>query len=534
MTERLGGLGAILAVVLGLGLGGMDDPFDLVIEGGTVVDGSGGEPFEADVGIRGDRIAALGDLSGAEAERTLDAQGLHVAPGFIDLHSHATAGLTSPRRSPAHALLAQGITTVVINADGRSPGDLLVQRRRLERHGVGVNVARLVGHGTARRRAMGGSHRRAPSKEEMDAMRREVRRGMEAGAFGLSTGLFYTPGSYAGTDEVIELAEVVAEYGGVHSSHIRDESDYSVGVVDAVQEIIDISEATGVPGIVSHVKALGPNVWGASEEIVRRIEEARRRGIEIWADQYPYAASQTTLVAALVPAWAQEGDVFHRRLGDPEEGERIRAGMRENLARRGGPDRLQFTGGEYRGRTLADYAEDHGLDPVEAALRVITGGGAVGIISHNMHEDDIVRFMRQPWTATSTDGFLPQMGQGMVHPRSYGSYARKLRKYVVEEGVLHLPAAVRSMSAVGAEAMGVEGRGVLEEGAFADVAVFDLARVNDPATYMEPHALSEGMVHVLVNGAPALEDGAFTDALAGRVLRRPVSEGSATPSGGPG
>ncbi len=504
---------------LGFAAGCADEPYDLIIRGGTVVDGTGGEPYRADVGVRGDRIAAIGNLSRARATHLLEAEGLHLAPGFIDLHSHADGGLVSEERSVAHALLAQGLTTVVINADGRSP-DLVRQREQLLEHGLGVNVAQLVGHNTARVAAMGGSHDRPPTAEELEEMRATIRAGMEAGAFGLSTGLFYTPSSYAETDEVIALAEVVAEYGGVHSSHIRDESDYTVGVVNAVQEIIDISRATGVTGIVSHIKALGPNVWGHSEEIVARIEAARAEGLSIWADQYPYAASQTSLVAALFPAWAQEGGGLRGRLRDPAMAARIRPEVADNLARRGGADRLQFTGGDYMGRTLADHAGDHGLDPVDAAIRIVLTGGATGVVSHNMHDDDIHRLMRQPWMATSTDGFLPEFGRGMPHPRGYGSYARKLRKYVLEDRVIDLPFAIRSMSAVGAEAIGSEGRGVLEEGAFADIVVFDLARVNDPATYMDPHQLSEGMVHVLVNGVPAIRDGEFTNALAGRVLSR--------------
>ncbi len=515
----------ILVVLLG-GLAACDAPYDTVILGGTIIDGSGGEPFEADLGIRGDRIEAIGSLSRARADRVIDATALYLAPGFIDLHSHAEAALGDEERSVAEPLIAQGITTVVVNADGRSPADLVEQRNEFLEHGLGVNVAQLVGHNTARTRAMDGSHDRAPTPEELDEMRAIIRAGMEAGAFGLSTGLFYTPSSYSETDEVIALAEVAAEFGGMHSSHIRDESDYTVGVVNAVQEIIDITRATGVVGIVSHIKALGPNVWGDSEEIVARIQAARDEGLPVWADQYPYAASQTSMVAALFPAWSRaEGDGGLRgRLDDPVLAERIRAEIAENLVRRGGADRLQFTGGEYMGRTLQDYADDHGMDGVEAAIDIVRIEAPTGVVSHNMNDDDILRIMRQPWTATSTDGVLPVFGEGMPHPRGYGAFARKIRKYVVEEGAIELPFAIRSMTAVGAEAMGLEDRGRLEVGAFADVVVFDLEAVNDPASYMEPHQLSEGMVWVLVNGVPVIEGGVFTGAVPGRVLLRDGSD----------
>lgn len=354
-------------------------------------------------------------------------------------------------------------------------------------------------------------------------MREMVRSGMEAGAFGLSTGLFYTPGNFAETDEIVELARVVAEYGGVHSSHIRDESDYSVGVVQAVQEIIDISRASGVVGVVSHVKALGPNVWGASEEIAARIQEARDAGVEVWADQYPYEASATGFTAALVPAWARDGgsERMRERFEDPELAPRIRREMAENLARRGGAARIMFRGNdELAGRTLEDLAGEEGRDPVDTAFEMIRADTSPGIISFNMQEEDIETLMRQPWTLTSTDGSLPVFGEGTPHPRGYGAFPRKLREYVVEREVLDLPTAVRSMTAASAEAFRIRDRGVLEPEAYADLVVFDLERVNDPADFLDPHQYAEGMAYVLVNGRLAVDGSEFTDALAGWVLNR--------------
>jgi N-acyl-D-amino-acid deacylase len=503
--------------------GCVEVPFDVVILGGAVLDGTGGDPVVADVGIRGERVAEIGDLGEASAVRVVDATGLHVAPGFIDVHSHAGEGLAGEETSTAHALLAQGITAAVINPDGGGPVDMVEQREALLEHGLGVNVIQLVPHGSVRQEAMGGSFDRAPSAEEMEAMLGFVRAGMEAGAFGLSTGLFYTPGNYASTEELVELARAVAEYDGVHSSHIRDESDYSIGVVAAVEEIIEISRESGVVGIVSHVKALGPRVWGASEEIVQRIEAARNEGLEVWADQYPYSASATGFTSALVPPWAQDGgtEAMLERFADPRMASRIREEMAENLDRRGGADRIMFREpNRLVGQTLEEVARERSLDPVETGFELIRSGEAGGIISFNMSEEDIETLMRQPWALTSTDGGLPVFGEGRPHPRTYGAFPRKLREYVKEREVLDLPTAIRSMTGASARAFHIVDRGEIRPGAYADLVVFDLARVNDPADFTDPHRYAEGMVHVLVNGEFVVEAEEFTDALPGHVLNR--------------
>ncbi|MEX1256893.1 MAG: D-aminoacylase [Gemmatimonadota bacterium] len=510
-------VGLVAALLLG---GCADEPYDLVILNGTIVDGSGGAPFQADVGIRGEQIATIGSLANATATVVLDATGLHVAPGFIDVHSHAGGGLATEELSTAHALLAQGITTVVINPDGGGSIDQAAQRGRLLEHGLGVNVAQLVPHGSIRSEVLGQSDRE-PTAEELDRMKEMVRAGMEEGAFGLSSGLFYTPGIWSTTKEVIEMAKVAAPYGGVYSSHIRDEADYGIGVVAAVDEVIRIAREAGLPGIVGHIKALGPNVWGASVEMIANIEAARAEGVQVWADQYPYDASSTGFVAALVPDWAREGGSLLERMADPPTAARIREGVAENLARRGGGDRIMFRGtGPLAGRTLADVAAERGLNDLDGAIALIQEGASPGIISFNMQEEDIVRFMGQPWTMTSTDGDLTAFGEGVPHPRNYGTFARKIRLYVREAGVIDLQTAIRSMSGLAAEVFGMEHRGAVREGAIADLLVFDLDRVNDPATFDDPHRYSEGMVHVLVNGALAIDGGQFTDALAGQVLHR--------------
>jgi len=496
--------------------------YDVIIRGGRILDGSGNPWFIADIGIWGDRILAIDDLSDARAATVIDASGLYVTPGFIDVHSHAAGGLVTRERSEGRALLTQGLTTVVINPDGRSP-DIQGQRYALVEHGLGVNVAPMVGHGTTRGAVLGMDDRPA-TNAELQRMREIVRTGMEAGAYGLSSGLFYAPGSYAPLDEVIDLAAVVAEYGGVYASHIRDEADYTIGVVASVDEVIEVARRAGVPGIVTHVKALGPNVWGESATIVQHIEAARVEGIEMYADQYPYEASSTGLSAALLPRWSQAGGAaaMAERFADPETRARIRAEMVDNLARRGGADRIQFTRGGpgMEGRTLRDIAAEQGIDPIDVAIEIVTGGGAGSIISHNMHADDVRALMVQPWTMTASDGGLPQFGAGKPHPRSYGTFPRKIRRYVVEDGVVALADAVRSMTSLPATAFRIRDRGVLRFGAYADIAVFDLDRLRDRATFMEPHQYSEGIVHVLVNGRIALRDGELTGRNAGEVLHR--------------
>ncbi len=501
------------------------DPYDTILRGGRVLDGTGVPAREADVGIRDGLIAAVGDLGGAAAETVLDVTGLHVSPGFIDTHSHAGPGLATEGLSHGEPLLAQGLTTVVVNPDGGGPVDLAEQRAELEEHGLGVNVAQLVGHGSVRGRVLG-SEDRAPSDDELDEMRSLVRAGMEAGAWGLSSGTFYAPGSYSENAELIELARVAAEFGGIYTSHIRDESNYTIGVIAAVEEVIDVSRQAGITGVVTHIKALGPPVWGSSAAIVERIDAARAEGLSVYADQYPYLASATGLSAALLPRWSQAGgsDAFAERVADPDTRTRIREAMVQNLARRGGADRIQFRrfteDPSIEGRLLSDVAEERDEDPVDTALELIIQGGP-SIVSFNMSEEDLLRLMMQEWTMTSSDGGLPRFGVGVPHPRSYGAFARKIGKYVFEEGVMTLEAAIRTMTSLPAEVMGMADRGRIAVGMVADLVVFS-DHFRDNATFTEPHQLSAGVVHLFVGGEAAIRDAGFTGGRAGRVLVKGV------------
>lgn len=498
--------------------------YDIVIVEGKILDGAGNPWHYGDIAIKDGHIAKIGNLGDYVSRDTVNAEGLYIAPGFIDVHSHAGSGLTKTELSGAEPLLRQGISTVLINPDGGGNFDLEAQRKDLLKDGVGVNVAQLVPHGSIRREVLG-MEDREPSSEELEEMKGLVVKGMETGAFGLSSGPFYAPGSYAKTSELIELARVAANFGGVYTSHIRDESNYTIGLEASVDEVIQISREAKLPGIVTHIKALGPPVWGLSENIVSNIEEARNEGIEVFVDQYPYNASATGLVSALVPRWAEEGghDSLVTRLNKPDLLPRIRSAMKENLERRGGPDRIQFRSYKadtsIEGQTLAEVAEENNKSSLDMAIELIKKEEP-GIVSFNMQDDDVHRFMKQTWTMTSSDGGLVPMGEGVPHPRNYGTYPRKIRKYVLEEEVIDLPSAIRSMTSLPALVFGITDRGEIREGTVADIVIFDLNEIKANATFTEPHQLSEGIVHLLINGEFSIKDKEFLNNRIGKVLSK--------------
>lgn len=528
-TRRCAALVIVLsAVALGFSQSASVDlsQLDVLIRGGRLLDGSGNPWIYADIGVKQGRIAAVGRLAGARAQITIDATGLYVAPGFIDVHSHAAEGLGKPSLRMAEPLLAQGLTTVVLNPDGGGSWPLSEQTAKYEAHGIGVNAALMVGHGTLRREVMGVEDR-PPSDEELERMKAMVREGMAAGAFGLSSGLYYAPGSYAATDEVAALAMEVAPLG-VYASHIRDEGDYSVGLLAAVDEVIQISEQAGIPGIVTHFKALGPDNWGKVVPALNHIERARERGVSVWTDQYPYEASGTGITGALVPRWALAGETMpgqptplERRLRNPRERSRLRDEMLVNIARRGGAETLRISRHRpdisLEGLSLAEIAQARSQAPVDLALDLLDVGGA-GLVSFNMSEVDIATIMRKDYNMTSSDGGLVELGEGKPHPRYYGAFARKIRRYVIERQTVTLAQAIRSMSSLPATVFGLHDRGHIRVGGAADIVVFDLAELRDRASYDEPHQLASGMQAVLVNGVPAMLDGTFQGTLSGVVL----------------
>lgn len=498
--------------------------FDILIINGRVLDGSGNPWRRAEIAVRGDRIVSVGDLvpagtpAASIAALVIDASDRVVAPGFIDAHSHALEGLTREALRDARGLLAQGMTTVIGNPDGGGPTDLAAQAAELASAGIGVNAALLIGHGSVRREVIGGGDRQ-PSPADLERMRALVRQAVADGALGLSSGLFYTPGRYAKIEEVVALAR---EAGGVYTSHVRDEGSYDVGVIASVDEVIRVADEARVRGVVSHMKALGPDSWGQSRVMIEHIEAARGRGVEVYADQYPYEASSTSLAAAVMPGEGAQsageavaGDASRRVFLDL---------VKENIRRRGGPASIVIASGRgaagLAGQSLDDIAKARGVTPEQAAVDIVLAGNA-SIVSFNMSDEDIERIMRQPWTMGSSDGGLVAPGAGQPHPRSQGAFARRLAVYVRDKGVLTLEAAVRTMTSLPAEVFRLRDRGEIRAGAFADLVIFDPAKVVDRATYQDPFPDAEGFDWVLVNGQVARRDGVFTGVRAGRVLRRP-------------
>jgi N-acyl-D-amino-acid deacylase len=474
----------------------------------------------ADIGIRGGRIAAIGALGDVTAARVIDAAGLTVTPGFIDVHSHAQTGLAGALKE-GRQLLAQGITTVALNPDGGGPVDIKTQRATYERQGAGVNIMMYVGHGSIRREVLGMADR-APTASEVARMIALVRAGMDAGAIGLSSGIYYAPGSYAKLDEVIAMAKAAGQSGGVYESHIRDEADYNIGVVAAVDEVIRVSEEAHLPGVVAHMKALGPTSWGKSKTLVEHIQQARDRGVDVWADQYPYDASGTGIVGALIPRWAEVGGRAEmlKRL-DGRDRPRLVADIRKNFERRGGPEKLVISfyapNRSFEGKSLAEISKTMKLPPEEAVLNLLVKGDA-SLVSFNMSESDIELIMKQPFTMTCTDGDLVAFGNGVPHPRGNGAFARKIRLYVNERHAIDLPFAIRSMTSLPAAVYGMKDRGVLRPGAWADILVMDPAKVRDAATYTEPHQMSEGIAYAIVNGVVEKDASAWTGKLAGKIV----------------
>ncbi len=498
---------------------------DLLLVNGRVVDGTGNPWSYRDVGVRGDRIVFVGNaaLSGIIARETLDVGGLIVTPGFLDVHSHAN--LDAPEGRAALAQLSQGITTVVLGVDGGGGSDVAETFDRYRENGIAVNAVRYVGHAAARRAVLGLADR-APTADEMEQMKAYVARGMDEGAAGFSTGLYYSPGTFATTDEVIELASIAATRGGVYETQYRDlgVAYKGVGYLASIREGIEIAERAGLPAIFSHFNAQGPANYGRAPEGARLLDEARARGVNVMAGQHVYDASGCSLVACALPRWAAEGgeEAMKKRLEDPEVRSRLTVEIAEMVDLVGGPDRLRFTDPrpELFGRTLGDVARGWGQSVPEAVMRILATDNA-SVINHDIYDGNNTDFLaKQEWMMTCTDGGTPVFGEGIVHPRTYGAFPRKLRDFVFDRRVISLPFAIRGMTSLAASFLGLPSRGLIAEGYYADVTIFDESRIADRATYEDPHRYSEGIVHVLVNGELAWRDGETTGVLAGRPLPR--------------
>ena len=500
---------------------------DILITGGQVFDGSGSARLLADVGIDGDSIVFVGDAdsAGIGSDDTLDATGLWVAPGFIDAHSHAVLGADYGK--DALPYLHQGITSVVLGLDGAGTPEIAATFEQWRTAGIGVNGLLFVGHGAVRRLAMG-LEDREPTPTEMDAMKAAISEAMDEGAFGLSTGLFYVPGSYASTDEVIELAREAATFpGAIYDTHDRDLGAVygGVGYDASVQEAIRIGEESGLPVIFSHFNLQGAHNYGRAEAGAGYVNEARGRGVEVWAAQHPYTATQSNLRAYTVPDWAAAGghDEMVRRFDDAEQSARIAAATTEMLRIRGGAEKILFADPrpELNGRTLAQIAEERELTP-EAMVQFILRRGNAVVMNLDLYDDaNTLRLAREPWMMTCTDGRTPRPDQAITHPRTYGAFPKKLRMLVFDEPLLEPEFVIRSFSGLAADFYRLPDRGYLREDYKADLVVFNPERFRDTATFEQPRSFAEGMQHVLVNGSFAIRDGASTGALAGVPIRRP-------------
>ena len=533
------------------------DPFDVIIRGGTIYDGGGGVPFVADVGLLGDRIRAIGDLTGSETELEIDAEGLAVAPGFINMLSWATESLLVDGRSESD--IRQGVTLEIFG-EGTSMGPLnpsmktrMVEDQgdlkfevpwttlgeyleHLEDRGVSCNVASFIGATTVRVHEIGYEDR-APSADELARMKGLVRRAMEEGAMGIGSSLIYTPAAFAKTDELIELCKVAAEYDGLYISHIRSEGDR---LLESVDELITIAREAGIPAEVYHLKAAGRSNWHKLDQVIARIESARADGLKITADMYTYIAGATGLDAAM-PPWVQEGgfEQWAENLQDPEIRARVAAEMRapgdewENLYNAAGSaDKLILVGFKNKalkhltGETLAAVATMRNKSPEETAMDlVVEDGSRVGTVYFLMSEENVRKQLALPWVSFCSDaGSMSPEGEFLrsnPHPRAYGNFARVVGEYVRDQNILPMAEAVRRLTALPAENLKLTDRGKIAAGFFADLAIFDPATIRDHATFDEPHQLATGMVHVFVNGEHVLRDGDHTGATPGRFVRGP-------------
>ena len=534
--------------------------FDVIIRGGTVYDGTGRAPVRADVGIKGNRITAVGNLNGASAQTIVDAKGLAVAPGFINMLSHSETSWFVDSRSLSELL--QGVTTQIFGEGSMGPlSDEMKQRRaasqvdlkfeiewttlaeylnHLEKRGISQNVASFVGAATVREYVIG-LEDKPPTPAQLDQMRELVRREMEAGALGITTALIYPPAFFARTEELIELCKVAAKYKGKYTAHMRSEG---AQLIEAVQETIRISREAGLPAEIYHLKASGEANWPKMDQVIKIIEDARRRGVKITADMYTYPAGGTGLDASL-PPWVFDGgrDAAYKRLQDPAMRQKIADAVRtpsndwENLyLLSGSPDRIVLA--SFRtdnlkpliGKTLADVAKMRGKDPVETIMDLLLEDRSrIGTIYFLMSEDNIRKQIRQPWVSFGSDAasiategvFL----KSAAHPRAYGNFARLLGKYVRDEKVISLTEAVRRLTSLPAANLGLKDRGLLQPRMFADVVIFDPQTVADRATFEKPHQYSVGVRDVFVNGVQVLKNGEHTGAKPGKALWGPGKVG---------
>jgi N-acyl-D-amino-acid deacylase len=520
--------------------------YDVLIKGGTVYDGTGRGPIKADVGIKDDRIVAIGDLKGAQAQTVVDATGLAVAPGFINMLSWSITSLIVDGRSQGE--IRQGVTMEIFG-EGSSMGPLNAEMKQsalaaqgnfkydipwtllteyltwLEKRGVSPNVASFIGAGTLRTYVVG-LEDKAATPAQLQEMRELVRREMETGALGIGSSLIYAPDTYANTEELVEICKEAAKYKGKYISHIRNENE---GLIGAVEELLRISREAGIPAEIYHLKAAGEGNWNKMDRVIAMVTAARRRGLKITADMYMYTASSNG-IAARIPAWAHSGgtNALFDRLKDPATRQKIS----EEMHQRPTMPRTLLVGlrseklRPLNGKTLTEVAAMRGKDEVETLLDlVLEDRSRIQVVSFTMTEQNIKKELRQPWVSLGSDASsmtVPEdPSESLTHPRAYGNFARLLGKYVREEKVISLQEAVRRLSGLPATNLGLDHRGFIKKGYFADLAIFDPKTIADKATYEQPHQYAVGMKHVFVNGVQVLKDGEHTGAKPGRALWGP-------------
>ncbi len=516
-------------VVLGLNPAQADSPtYDFVIRRGRIADGSGNPWFIADIGIKEGKIAALGEIDPHDATRVIEADNLVIAPGFIDVHAHVEGGIM--RLPTAENFLRMGVTTVVTGNCGGSWLPLGEAFRSLEARGISINLASLVGHNTVRRAVMK-DDRREPTPHELERMKELVDQAMREGAVGLSTGLIYIPGTFAKTEEIIELAKVVARYQGIYASHIRNEENE---VLQAIREAITVGEKAGLPVEISHFKISSKKLWGQSAMTVGLVREARERGLAVTVDQYAYPASSTGL-DVLLPSWVHDGgrEKAVQRLGDPQMRRQIIAEMIADIRSMGFKDFSYAYVANYRpdprfnGKNIAQITAEvrKKSTPQQQAEQIIemflASESRVQMVYHKMSERDVETIMRQPFTMIASDAGVLEPGQGVPHPRGYGNNARVLGRYVRERRLLPLEDAIRKMTSLPAQTFRLWDRGLIRPGLAADLVIFDPQTITDHATFEDPHHYAEGIRYVFVNGQLVIENGVHTGARPGKILYGP-------------
>lgn len=504
---------------------------DVLLKDGRIVDGTGDPAVEGDVAIREGKIVAVGQFEVARADWIINCSGMVIAPGFIDLHTHCDSGLVNNRTRGNVNYLTQGCTTVVTGNCGGGPVEVDKFYETLKSHGIGTNAAHLIPQGSVRREVMGTENRPATT-EEIDRMKKLVDQGMRDGAWGMSTGLIYVPSSYADTDELVELAKVVATHGGIYASHIRNEG---TGLLKAVQEALDIGERAELPVHISHFKSSGRDAWGLVLQAAEMIDREREQGLRATADQYPYAASSTSLSAMIVPTWARAGGrkELAKRLAEINENTELHDAIANNLKKRNGGESLMIARSkehpQWNGKRLTEVAELMNKPTLEAAVEILQEEDP-SMVNFSMNEQDVQAVMKIEWVATGSDGGARLPGPDRPHPRSYGTFPRKIGRFALREHVLSVEQAVRSASGLPADILGLKDRGYLKAGLAADIVVFDPEQFLDQATFEDPHQYSTGAVYVFVNGVPAVAGGTPTGALAGQPLVHPSAVDTTNPN----